>query len=135
MKRAIVGLVLLPLVLDSLAGSSPFATSGGAYAQEVTSTNPTDPSRTSPVAVEQLAVWLGPAETVLGPDQRTDNPFHTLRTTGADSRPSKAAASPDADQLMAYIANGDTYGYTSANLETLDPLPEPVLTRGGSDCV
>ena len=61
------------------------------------------------------AIWMGPAETVLGPDQRTDNPFNTLGT---------------APNVTAYIANGATYAFTTANLDVLNPLPASALGPG-----
>jgi hypothetical protein len=64
---------------------------------------------------DNLSISLGPAETVLGPDERTDNPFHTL------------GKAPD---ITAYVAHVDSYGFTARNLEELEPLPAPVLERG-----
>ena len=58
---------------------------------------------------------LGPIEELLGPDDRTDNPFHTLGR---------------APELVGYVANQDTYGFVGSSLDNLQPLPQPVLTRG-----
>jgi hypothetical protein len=71
-----------------------------------------------------LSVSLGPAETVLGPDQRPDNPFHTLGNE------------PD---IAAYVARpnpnydgAESYGFTTNDLEELKPFPTAVLVGGKS---
>jgi hypothetical protein len=64
-----------------------------------------------------VKIQIGPLEVVRGPDMATDNPFNTLMGTSS---------------LLAYIANGSTWGYLGGSLETLRPLNNPVLQAGAN---
>jgi hypothetical protein len=67
------------------------------------------------INTDNLAIQLGPAEVVRGPDTISDNPFNTLLTN---------------DSLLGYVGNSSTTGYLGGSLETLRALPAPVIDKG-----
>ena len=75
----------------------------------------TDPKTDVPDVTNDLAVTLGPMETLLGPTWKLDTPFNTTGRT---------------PNVIGYVSNTSAWAYSTSDLFNLTPLPGTALVEG-----